>query len=424
MSGEALYERYKDALKRGHVASLRGRLEEALTAYAEAAAIAPERSTPHTSAGTALMRRKRPGRRPPLLHGRARASRRATRPRCSAARRRSRRSTAGPRRRTRTTPRRAAGVHRQAGGRGRRRAPRPRARRGPRATAHAGAADRAAPGVARRASRAGWRSSGRSGSSTARPSPRPPPAVAATAAAAAAAGRGRRRQPRGRSRRRGRGGVAADGAAERPSRAVAGGRAEAPTPEATRAEAVEPSSRRSVPRSIATSPDDLDVDGAHAPGRGRDRRPGPRRRRSPLLLDLAAAYRRDGRIDAALDACYLALSLDPDDVALHLGARRAVRRSAAGPSSRREKLDLLDRLVALDDGRGRATASPRPGRLAAEPGRRCRRRPSPGRRRARTPVLHSVEDAPVRRVARPADHADDAARHRASPRSSSTGCSA
>ena len=31
------------------------------TAYAEAAAIAPERSTPHTSAGTALMRRKRPG---------------------------------------------------------------------------------------------------------------------------------------------------------------------------------------------------------------------------------------------------------------------------------------------------------------------------------------------------------------------------
>ena len=60
MSGEALYERYKDALKRGHVASLRGRLDEALAAYAEAARIAPERSTPHTSAGTALMRRKRP----------------------------------------------------------------------------------------------------------------------------------------------------------------------------------------------------------------------------------------------------------------------------------------------------------------------------------------------------------------------------
>lgn len=60
MSGEALYERYKDALKRGHVASLRGQIDEALAAYGEAAVIAPERSTPHTSAGTALMRRKRP----------------------------------------------------------------------------------------------------------------------------------------------------------------------------------------------------------------------------------------------------------------------------------------------------------------------------------------------------------------------------
>jgi tetratricopeptide (TPR) repeat protein len=58
MSGEALYERYKDALKRGHVASLRDHIEDALAAYAEAAAIAPERSTPHTSAGTALLRRK------------------------------------------------------------------------------------------------------------------------------------------------------------------------------------------------------------------------------------------------------------------------------------------------------------------------------------------------------------------------------
>lgn len=60
MSGEALYERYKDALRRGHVASVRGRLEDALTAYAEAASIAPERSTPHTSTGTALLRSERP----------------------------------------------------------------------------------------------------------------------------------------------------------------------------------------------------------------------------------------------------------------------------------------------------------------------------------------------------------------------------
>jgi tetratricopeptide (TPR) repeat protein len=59
-SGAALYEKYKDALKRGHVASLKGRLDEALDAYAEASRIAPERATPHVSAGTALLRRKRP----------------------------------------------------------------------------------------------------------------------------------------------------------------------------------------------------------------------------------------------------------------------------------------------------------------------------------------------------------------------------
>jgi len=39
---------------------LRGRLDEALDAYAEASTIAPERSTPHTAAGTALLRRRRP----------------------------------------------------------------------------------------------------------------------------------------------------------------------------------------------------------------------------------------------------------------------------------------------------------------------------------------------------------------------------
>lgn len=60
MSGEALYERYKDALKRGHVAALRGQLEVALAAYAEAARIAPERPTPHTSAAAALLRRRKP----------------------------------------------------------------------------------------------------------------------------------------------------------------------------------------------------------------------------------------------------------------------------------------------------------------------------------------------------------------------------
>jgi tetratricopeptide (TPR) repeat protein len=53
---EALYERYKDALRRGHVAALRGRLDAALIAYGEAADLAPERALPHSSLGTILHR--------------------------------------------------------------------------------------------------------------------------------------------------------------------------------------------------------------------------------------------------------------------------------------------------------------------------------------------------------------------------------
>jgi tetratricopeptide (TPR) repeat protein len=53
---EALYERYKEALRRGHVAALRGRFDAALVAYGEAAEIAPERSLPHTSLGGVLTR--------------------------------------------------------------------------------------------------------------------------------------------------------------------------------------------------------------------------------------------------------------------------------------------------------------------------------------------------------------------------------
>ncbi|HXG40881.1 MAG TPA: hypothetical protein VNJ28_08060, partial [Candidatus Limnocylindrales bacterium] len=58
MSGP--YERYKDALRRGHVALLRNRLEVALAAYAEAAAIAPERALPHASLGSVYLRLGRP----------------------------------------------------------------------------------------------------------------------------------------------------------------------------------------------------------------------------------------------------------------------------------------------------------------------------------------------------------------------------
>ena len=52
----SLYERYKDALRRGHVAALRGRNEAAVDAYGEAADIAPDRALPHASIGGILVK--------------------------------------------------------------------------------------------------------------------------------------------------------------------------------------------------------------------------------------------------------------------------------------------------------------------------------------------------------------------------------
>jgi tetratricopeptide (TPR) repeat protein len=53
---EALYERYKDALRRGHVASQRARFDEALDAYSEAANVAPDRALPLVGIGLVLTR--------------------------------------------------------------------------------------------------------------------------------------------------------------------------------------------------------------------------------------------------------------------------------------------------------------------------------------------------------------------------------
>ena len=52
----SLYERYKDALRRGHVAALRSRNEAAVDAYSEAASIAPDRALPHASIGGILVK--------------------------------------------------------------------------------------------------------------------------------------------------------------------------------------------------------------------------------------------------------------------------------------------------------------------------------------------------------------------------------
>jgi tetratricopeptide (TPR) repeat protein len=49
-------ERYKEALQRGHMSALRGRLDAAAAAYREAAAIAPDRSLPYVGLGGVLVR--------------------------------------------------------------------------------------------------------------------------------------------------------------------------------------------------------------------------------------------------------------------------------------------------------------------------------------------------------------------------------
>jgi tetratricopeptide (TPR) repeat protein len=53
---DPVLERYKEALKAGHVAVLRGRHEEAMARYREAAAAAPDRPLPYTSLGGVLAR--------------------------------------------------------------------------------------------------------------------------------------------------------------------------------------------------------------------------------------------------------------------------------------------------------------------------------------------------------------------------------
>jgi tetratricopeptide (TPR) repeat protein len=51
-----LYERYKDALRRGHAAIARGQLDDAMAAYREAMSLAPDRALPHVGVGQVLLR--------------------------------------------------------------------------------------------------------------------------------------------------------------------------------------------------------------------------------------------------------------------------------------------------------------------------------------------------------------------------------
>jgi len=53
---ETLFERYKEALRAGHVAVLRGRLEDAAAAYRDATSIAADRAVPRTALGGVQLR--------------------------------------------------------------------------------------------------------------------------------------------------------------------------------------------------------------------------------------------------------------------------------------------------------------------------------------------------------------------------------
>jgi tetratricopeptide (TPR) repeat protein len=52
---DPVFERYKEALKAGHVAVMRGRPKDALERYAEAARLADHRPLPHVSMGSVLL---------------------------------------------------------------------------------------------------------------------------------------------------------------------------------------------------------------------------------------------------------------------------------------------------------------------------------------------------------------------------------
>lgn len=321
MTGEALYERYKDALKRGHVASLHGHLEEALTAYAEAAAIAPERSTPHASAGTALMRRKRPAdalrhyaaaltlapRDETAMLGRAQA--------LGALDRRSEAAVAfDALAELRTTSGKLADAV-DAARRGLELAEgRERRRTLERLIERLRASEPGEPGRLAM-ERALQVLDG--------PAVPPPPTPVAPAAAEEPEDREAPQPPRDP-----RSGVA------EPVPAASGG--DMPTLAIA-------SWRAALDRDL---PAEFDVEGISRAAEDAVAR-GATDEALGLHLDLAAAYWRDGRIDAALDACYLALSLDPDDVSLHLALVELYDGHGWGALAT-EKLDLLDRLVALD----------------------------------------------------------------------------
>ncbi|MEO8468324.1 MAG: hypothetical protein ABI573_01505, partial [Chloroflexota bacterium] len=75
---------------------------------------------------------------------------------------------------------------------------------------------------------------------------------------------------------------------------------------------------------------------------------GDRQRARPLLLRIAEAEREAGRLDAAIDACLILVTIDPADTAVQL--ELATIQAARGWTDlARDKITLLTRLAGLDE---------------------------------------------------------------------------
>lgn len=328
MSGEAHYERYKDALRRGHVASLRGLLEDALTAYAEAASIAPERSTPHTSAGTALLRQARPA---DALRHYAAALRLSARDEAALLGRAQALDALGRR------PAAAEAFDALAETRGA-------------AGKLADAVDAARRGLELAEGRERRRTLERLIERLRASEPGEPGRIALERALLVL---DEHAVVRGAASR-----TAAEppGANPAPEGAAVGDRTAAD--EAVADEPVEPAPvayRRALDRDLEPGVDTATLTArADAAIEVGDRGPAMER-----LLDLAAAHRRDGHIDAALDACYLALSVAPDDTGLHLALVELYgeRGWAALVSEKMDLIETLADLVGDTDAIGRVAAA-------------------------------------------------------------------
>jgi tetratricopeptide (TPR) repeat protein len=314
MGSEVLYERYKDALKRGHVASLRGNLDEALDAYAEASRVAPERPAPHTSAGTALLRRGRPAE---ALRYYDIALRLAPRDETALLGRAQALAALGRRPEAADTFDALAEVRTGAG--------------------HlADAVDAARRALELAEGRERRRTLERLLERLRASEPDEPGRAELERALVALEGPAMGAPGAG---------DAASGTMPAPGGEVADA---APPSQPEREAAEEPSSPAPSPRALdrdlpaGVGLDELARRGEAAVDAG-DRREAVER-----LLDLAAATRNDGHPLAAMDACYAALSLAPDDVDLHLALVELYGEQGWGALAT-EKLDLLERLAALGD---------------------------------------------------------------------------